>query len=164
MSTSIHMPDDEPIITMTRTFDAPRALVWEAFTQPEHVAQWFGGTGFTSPRCEMDLRPGGLWSHVLRAPNGFEFKVDSIFLEVKEPELLSWKNAVESQAPGAPPAVMQTVTLEEAGGQTRWTLVARYATLADRATSAGMGFTTMISQGIERLADFLIKARREGGQ
>jgi uncharacterized protein YndB with AHSA1/START domain len=145
----------EPIITMTRMLDAPRELVWEAFTHPEHVAQWFGGDGFSNPVCQMDLRPGGLWHHVMRAPNGSEFTLDSIFLEVVPPERLVWKNAVDSAPFGGPPNVVQTVTLEELGSRTRWTLVARYASFDDRARSIGMGFAQMVGQGVERLAAFL---------
>ena len=160
MQTLVNMPDDDPVVIIERTLDAPRELVWEAFTNPEHITHWFGGTGFTSPACTMDVRPGGLWRHVLRAPNGFEFTIESIFLEVVRPELLSWKNAKEAQGPGAPPAVTQTVTLREIGVQTLWRLEARYRSMDDRALSVQMGFATMISQGVERLVEFL---KRKGG-
>jgi uncharacterized protein YndB with AHSA1/START domain len=53
-------PSDEPIITMVRIFDAPRELVFKAWTDPEHLAQWWGPHGFTNPVCEVDLRPGGV--------------------------------------------------------------------------------------------------------
>jgi uncharacterized protein YndB with AHSA1/START domain len=53
-------PSDEPIITMVRIFDAPRELVFRAWTDPEHLAQWWGPHGFTNPVCEVDLRPGGV--------------------------------------------------------------------------------------------------------
>jgi uncharacterized protein YndB with AHSA1/START domain len=159
----VQLPDDQPVVIIERTFDAPRELVWEAFTNPRHVAQWFGGTGFTSPACTMDVRPGGLWRHVLRAPNGFEFAIESIFLEVVPPERLSWKNATEVHGPGAPPAVTQTVTLREDGARTHWRLEARYRYLEDRATSVQMGFATMVTQGVERLADFL-ETQTQGGR
>ena len=155
MNARVEMPEDEPIVVITRTFDAPRELVWAAFTNPDHVAHWFGGPGFTSPVCSMDVRPGGLWRHVLRAPDGFEFSIESIFLDVVPPERLSWKNATEVHAPGAPPAVTQTVTLHEDGARTHWRLEARYQSLSDRAVSVQMGFATMITQSVERLADFL---------
>jgi uncharacterized protein YndB with AHSA1/START domain len=156
MSSTVDISTTEPIITMTRLLDAPRELVWQALTEPEYVAQWFGGDGFTNPVCEMDLRPGGMWRHVMRAPNGAEFNIDCIFLEVVEPERLAWKNAVDVQAMGGPPSVTQTVTLEDLGSKTRWTLVARFATLADRDISAKMGYAEMVKQGTERLAALLI--------
>ena len=71
MSTTIDAASKErPVIVITRWFDAPRPLVWTAITTPAHVAQWYGGPGFTSPVCEMDLRPGGAWRHVMQAPSG----------------------------------------------------------------------------------------------
>jgi uncharacterized protein YndB with AHSA1/START domain len=155
MSATVEMPQDDPVVVITRTFAAPRELVWEAFTNPAHVTQWFGGTGFTSTACEMDVRVGGAWRHVLRAPNGFEFTIESVFLEVVPPERLAWKNAAQTRAPGAPPLVTQTVTLREEGATTHWRLEARYQSIADREVSVQMGFATMISQGIERLAAFL---------
>ena len=52
---------DEPVVIVTRMFDAPRTLVWDVITDPKHVVHWYGGPGFTNPVCEMDLRPGGVW-------------------------------------------------------------------------------------------------------
>jgi uncharacterized protein YndB with AHSA1/START domain len=83
---------DEPIIIMSRIFDAARETVWEAFTKPEHVARWYGGHGFTNPVCEMDVRPGGHWHHVMRTPDGNAFETHFIFVEVVKPEKLSWQD------------------------------------------------------------------------
>ncbi len=55
------MPPADRELTMTRIFDAPRELVFKAWTNPEHVAQWWGPKGFTNPVCELDVRPGGAW-------------------------------------------------------------------------------------------------------
>jgi len=158
VSTSTAISPTEPTITMTRVFDAPREDVWEAFTDPANVAQWFGGEGFVSPVCTMDVRPGGLWNHVMRAPNGAEFRIDSVFLEVVPPELLVWKNAVDVKAQGGPPNVMQSIRLEALGSKTRMTLVATFGSLADRDISAKMGFAEMVRQGIERLATLLARS------
>jgi uncharacterized protein YndB with AHSA1/START domain len=103
----------------------------------------------------MDVRPGGRWSHVMRAPTGQEFPIESIFIDVDPPKLLSWKSAVENRGPRTPPEVRQTVTLETVGGKTLWKLVARFHTLADRDASVGMGFAHMVSQGLLRLAAFV---------
>jgi uncharacterized protein YndB with AHSA1/START domain len=96
---------DLPVIVITRMFDAPRALVWTAITDPKHVAQWYGGPGFTNPVCEMDLRPGGAWHHVMQAPNGTRFTINSIFEEVVVPERLVWrtiKDPTRNRAAGVP--------------------------------------------------------------
>ena len=59
MNTTPVVPADEAVIVMTRVYEAPRDLVWEAMTEARHVAQWWGGPGFSNPVCEMDVRPGG---------------------------------------------------------------------------------------------------------
>lgn len=149
-------PADEAVIVLHRIYDAPRALVWKAFTDPRQVAQWYGGQGFTNPVCEMDVRVGGLWRHVMRTAAGHEFRVDSVYLEVVEPERLVWTAADKGpRPPGAPPIAVVTVTLDDLGDQTRWTMEARFASVADRDLSAGMGFGHIISQGAERLAAVL---------
>lgn len=146
---------DEPVIIITRMLDAPRELVWKTITDPKHVAQWYGGHGFSSPVCEMDVRPGGAWHHVMQAPNGAQFTIDCIFLEVVEPEKLVWKTIKDEKRNPAPPTAVHTITLETRGTQTKWQLVARFDSFEDRDITAGMGFGKMISQGAERMADYL---------
>ena len=146
---------DEPVVIVTRMFNAPRALVWDAITDPRHVAHWYGGPGFTNPVCEMDLRPGGIWRHVMQAPNGAQFSINSVFLEVVKPERLVWKTIKDENRKPAPPTAVSTVTLEEHGNQTKWTLVARFDSIAERDISAGMGFGKMISMGADRIAEYL---------
>jgi len=145
---------EEPVVVMTRVFDVSREVVWEALTTPEHVARWFGGHGFSSPVCEMDLRPGGIWRHVMRAPDGSEFPVNSVFVEIVEPERLVWKSHRKVSATEIS-EVTHTVTLESLEGKTRWKLVARFATFADRDISVKMGFAQIVGQGVERLGGFL---------
>jgi uncharacterized protein YndB with AHSA1/START domain len=146
----------EAVIVLTRLYDAPREMVWAAITDPLHVAQWFGGEGFSSPVCEMDVRPGGLWRHIMRAPNGMEFPVNSVFIEVSPPERLVWtsEDAEAAQAEGKPVNVT-TVTLEARGAQTQWVMEARFRSLADRDLAVRMGFGTMVAQGAERLVAVL---------
>ena len=146
---------DEPVIIITRMLDAPRELIWKAITDPKHVAQWYGGHGFSSPVCEMDVRPGGAWLHVMQAPNGAQFTINCVFLEVVEPERLVWKTVKDENRKPAPPTAVNTVTLETRGLQTKWTLVARFDSIEERDITAGMGFGHMISQGAERMAEYL---------
>jgi uncharacterized protein YndB with AHSA1/START domain len=146
---------DEPVIIITRTFDAPRELVWTAITDPKHVALWYGGPGFTNPVCEMDVRPGGAWRHVMQAPNGTRFTINSIFEEVVEPERLVWRTIKDPNRNPAPPTSVNTITLKESGAQTKWMLVARFDSFAERDLTASMGFGQMISMGLERMAEHL---------
>jgi uncharacterized protein YndB with AHSA1/START domain len=147
----------DAVIVLTRLYDAPRELVWRAITDPKHVAQWYGGEGFSSPVCEMDVRPGGAWRHVMRAPNGMEFPVNSVFIEVVPPERLVWtsSDAAAAEAAGKPVNVT-TVTLEARGAQTHWTMEARFGSLADRDAAVRMGFGDMVAQGSERIAALLL--------
>src|ERR1700688_1274475 len=73
-------------ILITRTFDAPRELVWDAMTNPQHVVNWWGPRGFTTTIKEMDVRPGGVWKHVMRGPDGANYPNHSVFKEVVKPE------------------------------------------------------------------------------
>lgn len=146
---------DRPVIIITRDFDAPRELVWRAITDPEQVAVWYGGPGFTNPVCQMDLRPGGAWHHVMQAPNGTRYTINSVFVEIVEPERLVWRTIADPNRKPPPPTSVNTVTLEERGQQTRWKLVTLFDSMADRDLSAKMGFAQMISMGTDRMAAHL---------
>ena len=159
MSTRTDLPPDEPIIVMTRIYDAPRQLVWEAMTKPEHVRQWWGGPGFTNPVCEMDVRPGGQWKHVMRFPDGKELHMEFEFLEVDAPNRLVWQNAGHDENDGnpenGPPKSRTTVTLEEVDGGTRCTIVGRFPSMARREQAANMGYARPIEASNDRLAAYL---------
>ena len=146
---------DRPEIIITRLFDAPRPLVWTAITDPKHVAEWYGGPGFTNPVCEMDLRVGGTWYHVMQAPNGTRFTINSIFEEVVAPERLVWRTIKDLYRNPAPPTSVNTITLEDRGLQTQWMLVTRFDSITERDLTAKMGFGQMIGMGLERMANHL---------
>jgi len=149
--------EEEATIVMTRTFDAPRDLVWSAFTDPKHVSRWFGGRGFETPLCEVDVRPGGLWKHVMVMPGGGEMVMEVVFLEVKKPERLVWQHVDHGKRPNSPhPTSHMTVTLEAvAPKKTKWTLVTRFDSIAERDAANRIGFADVISQGTEKLAELL---------
>jgi uncharacterized protein YndB with AHSA1/START domain len=155
MNTQIDIATDEPVITMSRIYDAPRPRIWEAMTEAKHVKQWWGGPGFSNPVCEMDVRVGGLWTHVMRFPDGHELHMKFVFLEVEAPTRLVWENA-EKRAPGeGPPTCRITTILEDMGTRTRWHMVARFRSLAERDIASGMGFTAPIAASNERLTEYL---------
>ncbi|MES2640233.1 MAG: SRPBCC domain-containing protein [Myxococcota bacterium] len=145
-------PAEGPVIVMRRTFDAPREVVWAALTDPRHVAEWYGGRGFTSPVCEMDVRPGGRWRHVMRTPEGHEFAMTFIFLEVVAPEKLAWESAEHT---GGPHDNVTTVTLETVGDQTKWTLVTRFRSFADREAARKIGFAEILAEGTDKVDEIL---------
>jgi uncharacterized protein YndB with AHSA1/START domain len=69
-------------LLLTRTLNAPVDLVWEAFTNPEHIAKWWGPNGFTNTITTMDLKPGGEWNLVMHGPDGTDYKNHSVFKEI----------------------------------------------------------------------------------
>jgi uncharacterized protein YndB with AHSA1/START domain len=146
-------PVDEGMIIMTHTLDAPRELVWTAFTDPKHVVSWYGGKGFSNPVCEMDVRPGGEWRHVMRTPDGTEHPLMFVFVEVVRPEKLSWRNADDGAE--EPRSSLNTLTLTEHGRQTKVKFVARFSSNAARDMAMSWGFATVLREGVQKMADVL---------
>ncbi len=111
--------DDRSLVT-TREFDAPRQLVWDAWTQPQHVAQWWGPNGFTNTIHEMAVKPGGVFRFIMHGPDGTDYPNKIVFLEVVEPERLVYDHTDDLAEPTTHFHV--TVTFEELGGRTRLTI------------------------------------------
>jgi uncharacterized protein YndB with AHSA1/START domain len=139
----------DPVIVISRVFDAPLERVWAAFTQQDQVSLWFGGHGFSSPLCEMDVRPRGLWRHMLQTPDGSRFGFDSVFREVERPNRLTWATGEGSRE------AINVNVFEATPSGVKWTLTARFMSIAERDQSAAMGFPVMVTQGAERLAAHL---------
>jgi uncharacterized protein YndB with AHSA1/START domain len=110
-------------LVLTRVYDAPRALVFKAWTNPEYVAQWWGPKGFTNPVCRWDARPGGEIYVDMRAPDGFVNPMKGTFLDVVEPERLAFRCVAHENEQGEPGVdVVHTITLIEQDGKTTLTL------------------------------------------
>lgn len=144
---------------ITRAFDAPRALVWKAWTDPHHVARWWGPHEFTTPVCALDLRPGGAIRIVMRGSDGVDYPMTGVFHDIVEPERLVFTTSALEDAEGTPQLEgLNTVTLAEEGGKTTLTLhvVVTKATPAAQPALAGMeeGWT----QSLDRLAGALATA------
>ena len=107
-------------LVFTRVFDAPRELVFEAWTNPKHLAQWWGPRGFTNTIHEMNVRPGGVWRLVMHGPDGVDYHNKMVFLEVVKPERLVYKHQPED---GYEPVDFEvTVTFAKWGNKTGLTL------------------------------------------
>jgi uncharacterized protein YndB with AHSA1/START domain len=143
----------EQEIQLTRLFDAPMQLVFEAMTKPEHVKQWWGrlGEGYSVPVCEIDLRPGGKWRFVNRHPKG-----DAVFYgeyrEISPPNRMVHTEIFEP----FPDAVsVVTTVLSEEGGKTRLTATVRYPSKEVREMVVESGMSRGAGISYDRLEDLL---------
>jgi len=116
-------------IQLTRVFNAPRRLVFEAHSKPEHVRRWWGRKDAELSVCEMDFRPGGTWRYVMRKPNGKEYAFRGEFKEIVPPERLVWTFGFEGM-PGEPG--IETFTFEEHDGKTTLTTISHFDSIAMR--------------------------------
>jgi uncharacterized protein YndB with AHSA1/START domain len=118
-------------IVITRVYDAPREAVWDAWTDPQQVAQWWGPKGFTTTIHEMEFRPGGTWRLTMHGPDGTDYPNQSTFLEVVKPERIVYSHGGGSK--GKPGAQFEaTWTFEAQEAKTKLTLRMVFATAAAR--------------------------------
>jgi uncharacterized protein YndB with AHSA1/START domain len=148
----------ERVLVIERVFDASPSLVFKAWTDPKHVAQWWGPKGFTSPVCEMDARPGGAIRIVMRAPDGAEHPITGVFREVVEPKRLVFTTVAVDAACNPIIDGLTTVTFAEHGGNTKLTLRRRAVALNGVAASMLAGMQTGWTQSLDRLAEHLARA------
>ena len=153
------LPDDSKTLTITRTLNAPRALVWKMFSDPYHLAQWWGPEGYTNRVERLDFRTGGSWLHVMIGPDGRELPTDNVILEATEPERIVYRNAPADPklfGDNPPPAFTKTVTFEDLGnGRTQLTLLCTFDTEADRNAIIRRGFSVGTNQSFDKLEAYL---------
>jgi uncharacterized protein YndB with AHSA1/START domain len=148
-------PDDTREFSLTRHFAAPRALVWRAWTDPKHLAAWWGPRGFTNPVCQVDLRVGGLMRIVMRSPDGQEFPMRGEFKEIVPPERLVFANHAVDAEDRALIDGLTTITLTERDGGTDLHLHTRAKALAPIAVPWLGGMEHGWTQSIDKLGDHL---------
>ena len=118
-------------IVIRRAFQAPRELVYRAWTDPHHIGHWWGPTGFTTTTHEMDVRPGGVWRFIMHGPDGTDFLNKIVYVEVAPPERLAYEQAGEGAT--AHIHFRTTVTFTEQDGKTEVTLRMVFDTAKERA-------------------------------
>lgn len=155
-------PSQEDLdLVISRTIDAPRKLVFDTWTDARTLTQWWGPHGMTTPVCEIDLRPGGVFRTVMRDAKGTEYANEGVFLEVTAPERLVFSDAyAPGWRPAAEPFLTAIVTFEELpGGKTRLTGCARHRSFADRVRHEQMGFAKGWGEMLERFAACVARGR-----
>ncbi len=148
---TIATPSDLEIV-MTREFDAPRDLVFEAHTSCEHMSRWWGPRKYEFASCEIDFREGGKWRIVHRGPDGEEFAFRGEYREIVRPERITWTFEFE----GWPGNVsVETLTLDEHDGRTTLTATSAYDTREARDAMLESGMESGAAETFERLDEYL---------
>ncbi len=156
---------------ISRTFAAPRELVWKAWTEPKHMAQWWGPHNFTNPVCEMDVRVGGQYRIVMRGPEGDEYPLEGTFRDIVPPERLvlfmdcsahpeEWHNLVNPNRDRSNKPYLgciQIVTFETEGDKTKLTIRTRLESAAIRDNMVKVGMNEGWSGSLDRLQALLAK-------
>jgi uncharacterized protein YndB with AHSA1/START domain len=173
LATEMQVAVSDRALTFTRFLAAPRDRVFRAWTDADQLAQWWGPAGFTNPVSEVDLRPGGAYRIVMRAPDGREFPATGRYLEIEPPSRLVFTDTIEDEAPadwlaefnqhrasspGTPFTAQVTVLFDEVDGGTLLTIQNRFDSDSDRDAVVAMGATSGWSESLERLEALLAGA------
>jgi len=144
-------PSDREIV-MTRVFDAPRDLVFEAHTSCEHMSKWWGPRTYEVVSCEIDFRPGGAWRIAHRGPEGDEIAFFGEYLEIVRPERIVWTFGFEGM-PGPPGP--ETYVFEEREGTTTIRSSAVFSSVEERDAVLGSGMEAGAAETYDRLDEYL---------
>ena len=154
MTFTPHTLAPETDLELVREVDVPPALVWKAWTTPELLTQWFAPKPYETPHCEIDLRPGGIFSTTMRSPEGEEFSGDGCYLEVIPNERLVWTSALgPGYRPQAGPMPFTAIIeLRPNGdGGTQYRAIAMHQNADDNRQHAEMGFVDGWGAALDQL-------------
>lgn len=147
-------PSDLEIV-MTRGFDAPRDLVFEVWTKPEHVRHWWGLRSSSMIHCEADVRPGGSWRYVTREENGDEVPFRGVYREVTPPERLVYTEIYDVEPFNTGDPAVNTVTFTEEDGRTIMTCTTLCPSKEVRDYILGSGMEIGAAETYDRLAEHI---------
>ena len=151
---SIDLERDPRAIIATRVYDAPRELVFAVWTDPKHLAQWWGPDGFTTTTSAFDMRTGGVWRFVMHGPDGRDYQNRITYDEIVKPEHIVYRHGGGDDV--EPVKFRTTVAFEDLGGKTRLTLHALFPSAAERdRVIKEYGADKGAVQTLSRLADYL---------
>ena len=150
----LDLESDPRAIVGTREFDAPRALVFSAWTDPKHLAQWWGPHGFTTTTYSFEFRPGGVWRFVMHGPDGRDYQNRITFEEIVPPERIVYRHGGGDDV--EPVQFRTTVMLEDLGRRTRVIWRGEFPSAAERnRVIKDYGADTGLEQCMARLAEFV---------
>ena len=148
-------PIEQRELVLTRILNVPREKLFRAWTEPELLKQWFAPKPWTTPKAELDVRPGGSSLIVMRSPEGQELPNRGVYLEVVKNQKLVFTDAfVRAWEPSEKPVIVGTITFAEHNGATRYTARVQHWSVADREAHEQMGFQHGWGQCTDQLAAF----------
>jgi uncharacterized protein YndB with AHSA1/START domain len=151
---SLDLDRDPRSIVGVRVFNAPRELVFSVWTDPKHLAQWWGPNGFTTTTHSFDMRPGGVWRFVMHGPDGRDYQNRITFEEIVPPERIVYRHGGGEDV--EPVQFRQTVIFEDLGGRTRITWRGDFPSAAERdRVIKEYGADKGLVQTLSRLADYV---------
>ena len=168
MTNLIHQPDPRLDLTLERIVDISPARVWAAWTEPEHLKNWFTPAPWKTVDCEIDLRAGGIFRTVMRSPEGQEFPNVGCYLEIITNEKLVWTNALVPGFRPANPSVVDVadcgviiftaaISLEPHGNGTRYTALAMHRDEEGCKKHQEMGFHDGWGKALDQLVAYMEK-------
>jgi uncharacterized protein YndB with AHSA1/START domain len=146
--------EDSKTLVITRTLKAPRELVWKMFSDPYHLAQWWGPKGYTNRVEKLDFRTGGKWLHVMIGPDGHELPTDNDIVEVTPPRRIVFRNAPADPkifGDNPPPGFTKTLTFDEIEGGTQLTLVCTFDKPEHKEAVTRRGFKLGTNESFDKL-------------
>jgi uncharacterized protein YndB with AHSA1/START domain len=146
------LAEERPELMVSRVIEAPRALVFKAWTQAEHAARWWGPQGFSILSCQMDVRPGGSFRGTMQSPTGSLHTKQGIYREVTAPERLVFTFAWEDAAGQPMHETLVTVTFDDLGSATRLTLHQAFFETAGWRDEHIAGWTSCL----ERFSEYMV--------
>jgi uncharacterized protein YndB with AHSA1/START domain len=153
LTLSVTTPSDCEIV-LTRTFNAPRKLVWEAVTKPEHVRKWYGCATVTLAECSIDLRVGGSYRFTMRGPDGVDHTMTGVYREIVAPERVVHTERYETTGFTSADALV-TMTLTEQGSRTRLQTVVLHPNKDSRDGHLNSGMESGARETFDRLEALL---------
>jgi uncharacterized protein YndB with AHSA1/START domain len=151
---NLDIEQDPLSIIATRVFDAPRELVFEAWIDPKHLAQWWGPNGFTTTTHAIDVRPGGVWRFIMHGPDGRDYQNRITYDEIVKPERLVYSHGGGDDV--EPVRFKVTVTFDNLGGKTRLTMRMLFPSAAERdRVIKEYGADKGLVQTLARLEDYV---------
>jgi uncharacterized protein YndB with AHSA1/START domain len=144
-------------LTITHLLDAPRALVFKVWTDPKHLAKWWGPKGFTNPVCEVDLRPGGTILIHMRGPDGMVHPMSGVFADIVQPEKLVFVSSALDKEGNPLFEVITAVTFVEIGSSTKLTMHAIASKIKPEGMQHVSGMEEGWKQSFARLIEYVAK-------